>query len=240
MSRVVARLLLAFSAGKLTTLSVVTFSTKCWGLIATNLCHVATWCLPYCLPNCQYTNTYKIAGTQHNRSIIKCALSHFSIRPTINFRFIRRTAVRRADVRVRFSRFVGLTMLSITLLAPPAAQQSTMSIPWMSSSTIAPAFQEKVIIQESGNDGEDGKKSMKKRLNTIRCAGWFIKRLRERPTYTANHKKDYSCFKWFFSLKKWLFNISFVRNRKSVIKWSECHKSHGFSSSTLDFMIEIR
>ena len=58
--------------------------------------------------------------------------------------------------------------------------------------------------------------------------------------YTANHKKGYSCSKRYFSWKKWLFNIFFVRIWKSIIKWSECHKSHEFSSIILDFMIKRR
>ena len=58
--------------------------------------------------------------------------------------------------------------------------------------------------------------------------------------YTANHKIGYSCSKRYFSWQKWLFNIFFVRIGKSIIKWSECHKSHEFLSIILDFMIKRR
>ena len=58
--------------------------------------------------------------------------------------------------------------------------------------------------------------------------------------YTANHKKGYSCSMRYFSWKKWLINSFFVRNGKSIIKWSQCHKSHEFLPIISDFMIKRR
>ena len=60
----------------------------------------------------------------------------------------------------------------------------------------------------------------------------------EKLNYTANHKKGNSCSIGYFSWKKWLINIFFMRNGKSVIKWSQCHKSHEFSLIILDFTVK--
>ena len=58
--------------------------------------------------------------------------------------------------------------------------------------------------------------------------------------YIAYHKKGNSCSIRYFSWKKWVFGIFFLRYGKSVIKWSQCHKSHEIISISKDFIVKRR
>ena len=86
-------------------------------------------------------------------------------------------------------------------------------------------------------------------IDRIQFGGWDCYKLLELQNgnfripsikYTGNHKKGNSCSIRYFSWKKWVFGIFFLRYGKSIIKWSQCHKSHEIISISKDFIVKRR